>query len=144
LDGRCATYVGDPDNPTASAFYHADDAAGTIRNTTGIYLILPDERGYFLRGLDTSGTIDPQGATRDIGDTQDDDIEAHKHDISEYTPSQTKLFGNDAAGYSGGTGFTALDSAFPVEVVADSIISPSGNHDETRAKNSACRWCIRF
>jgi len=35
-----ATYVGDPDNATASAFYHANDAAGTVRNIAGSYLIL--------------------------------------------------------------------------------------------------------
>lgn len=70
-----AVYVGDTANPTASAFYHADDAAGTIRNTTGIYLILPDTRGYVLRGLDTAGSVDPDGASRDLGSIQDFAIE---------------------------------------------------------------------
>lgn len=46
-----AVYVGDPSNPTAPYFYHADDAAGTTRNTSGIYLILPESRDYvFLSG----------------------------------------------------------------------------------------------
>jgi len=66
-----AVYVGDPDNPTASAFYHANDAAGTSRNTAGIYLILPDTRGYVLRGLDLASSVDPDGASRDIGSIQD-------------------------------------------------------------------------
>lgn len=30
---------------------------------------LPDFRGYFLRGLDTTGTVDPNGASRTIGST---------------------------------------------------------------------------
>lgn len=66
-----AVYVGDTANPTASTFYHADDAAGTIRNTTGIYLILPDTRGYALRGLDVAASVDPDGASRDVGSIQD-------------------------------------------------------------------------
>lgn len=44
-----AVYVGDADNPTAPAFYRADDAAGTIRNIAGIYLILPDATGEYPR-----------------------------------------------------------------------------------------------
>lgn len=28
---------------------------------------LPDLRGYFLRGLDTTGTVDPSGGSRVIG-----------------------------------------------------------------------------
>lgn len=77
-----AVYVGDPDNPTASAFYHADDAAGTIRNTTGIYLILPETRGYVLRGLDTAASVDPDGASRDLGSIQDFALQGHAHRVS--------------------------------------------------------------
>ncbi len=44
-----ATYVGDGDNPTAVAFYRADDAAGTIRNIAGVYFILPDATGFYPR-----------------------------------------------------------------------------------------------
>lgn len=42
-----AVYVGDGDNPTAPAFYRADDSAGTIRNIAGIYLILPDMTNFY-------------------------------------------------------------------------------------------------
>jgi hypothetical protein len=31
---------------------------------------IPDARGQFLRGLDPSGTVDPEGATRTLGDSQ--------------------------------------------------------------------------
>jgi len=69
-----AVYVGDGNNATVAAagggFYHADDAAGVTPNTTGIYLILPETRGYTLRGLDTSATVDPDGASRYLGDSQ--------------------------------------------------------------------------
>ena len=69
-------YVGDANNTAASnagaGFYHADDAAGTIPNIAGIYLILPDLRGKVLRGLDLGAAIDPDGATRLLGDSQGD------------------------------------------------------------------------
>jgi hypothetical protein len=68
-------YIGDPDNATADAFYHADDVGGTIRNTAGQYLILPDAKGYSFRALDPSGTIDPDGASRIVGSIQDDALQ---------------------------------------------------------------------
>ena len=40
---------------------------------------IPDARGQFLRGLDTSGTIDPDGAGRVVGDSQVDDFKEHDH-----------------------------------------------------------------
>jgi len=40
---------------------------------------IPDMRGQFLRGLDTSGTIDPDGAGRSLGDSQAHALEDHTH-----------------------------------------------------------------
>ena len=42
---------------------------------------IPDARGQFLRGLDTSGVVDPDGAGRVIGDSQVDDFKEHDHTI---------------------------------------------------------------
>lgn len=67
-----ATYVGDGDNASASAFFRADDAAGTSRNIVGIYIILPETRGYVPRGLDLAASVDPEGASRDLGNNQAD------------------------------------------------------------------------
>jgi len=44
-----SVYVGDGNNPTAPAFFKADDAAGTIRNTAGVWLILPDAQDLYPR-----------------------------------------------------------------------------------------------
>lgn len=74
-----AVYVGDGDNGTADAFYRADDAAGTIRNIAGIYLIMPETRGYVLRGLDTAASVDPDGASRTLGNIQLDAFQGHIH-----------------------------------------------------------------
>jgi len=59
-----SVYVGDGNNPTAPAFYKADDAAGTIRNVGGVYLILPDARDIhpiFKREPTYSARIDATG-----------------------------------------------------------------------------------
>lgn len=78
-----AVYVGDGNNaPVAAgggAFYRADDAAGVTPNIVGIYLILPDARGVVPRGLDVAAAIDPDGASRFLGDLQADDFESHTH-----------------------------------------------------------------
>lgn len=74
-----AVYVGDGNNASAPAFYKADDAAGTIRNTAGIYLILPDARGIYPKfeprlissaRIDNNGTatITSQGGKDGAGD----------------------------------------------------------------------------
>lgn len=80
LDAKC--YVGDGANAAVAAgggsglsrggFYHASDAAGTVPDTAGPYLILPDSVGYALRVLDSGAAVDPQGALRFLGDNQAD------------------------------------------------------------------------
>jgi len=80
-DLDAAVYVGDGNNAAVAAagggYYHADDAAGTIPNTAGIYLILPETRGYVLRGLDLAASVDPDGAGRFLGDNQLDALQGH-------------------------------------------------------------------
>lgn len=76
-DLDAAVYVGDGNNATADAYYRADDAAGTIRNIVGIYLILPETRGYVPRGLDTAASVDPDGASRTLGHLQLDAFQGH-------------------------------------------------------------------
>jgi len=53
-------------------FYRSSDAAGTTPNAVGPYLQLPESRGYAMRVLDTAATIDPDGASRFLGDVQVD------------------------------------------------------------------------
>jgi hypothetical protein len=145
-------YVGDGDNPTAPAFYHADDAGGTIRNTTGIYLILPDLRGYFLRGLDPSATIDPDGASREIGDSQDDDVLEHGHDTCDLSTGtvaptfpQAAFFQLEDIALTGAFDidvFVGQDTPFEITFDINGVTVADGN--ESRPYNSACRWCIRY
>lgn len=141
-----AVYVGDTANPTASAFYHADDAAGTVRNTTGIYLILPDTRGYILRGLDIAGSVDPDGPSRDLGSIQDFAIENITGSISFYEDtyiagSDTGVF-SEALGpadpYPAGAGNTAINV---VTFDASTVVNTA---TETRMVNIATKFGIRY
>ena len=147
------TYVGDGDNPTASAFYRADDAGGAVRNTTGVYLILPDSRGQFIRGFDSAGTIDPDGASRDIGNIQDWAIQKNNHYVWSLANYMNELSSKDfSAGarfvYEGVAGAETVSDLF-----ADSILVSGGNQqvaaanqdsDESRSTNIAARWAIYY
>ncbi len=108
-------YKGDANNATASCFYHADDEAGTIRNTAGLYLILPNARGRAIRGLDPTGLIDPDGASRDLGSPQGSAMWGHTHDIRSYSGGSTANFFALGLGNPGGVAF-----------VYDSVVSGAG------------------
>ena len=146
-----ATYVGDGNNGSASAFYKADDAAGTIRNTSGTYLILPDFRGQFVRGLDTSGTVDPDGASRDLGNVQGWAVKKHYHVFSNVSSTLLGLTSNEyniAAG--AGVDVVELDAS-PGDIYTGYNIDPvdtSGfvqtSNDETRPTNVAVNWGVWY
>jgi hypothetical protein len=79
LDAAC--YVGDANNAAVAAagggYYRADNSDGSSPNIAGIYLILPETRGYAPRGLDSAATVDPDGASRYLGDNQLDAFQGH-------------------------------------------------------------------
>ncbi len=79
LDAAC--YVGDANNAAVAAvdggYYRADNSDGSSPSTTGIYLILPETRGYAPRGLDVAASVDPDGASRFLGDVQVDAFQGH-------------------------------------------------------------------
>lgn len=142
---------------SASVYFRADDAGGTSPNPTGIYFILPDMRGQFARGLDTSGTIDPGGATRDIGDIQDDAVEKHNHLLAERSGTPIYADGtiNNRATTGAATAITVGGigssdwEADAIEIGED--IDPTSNVTgvgkvavETRSTNVVGRWCIRY
>lgn len=151
LDTAC--YVGNTLNPTASAYYRATDAAGTSRSTSGAYLILPDRRGYVLRGLDTAAAVDPDGAARDIGDVQDWKIKQHDHTCwtqTEYLNTTTITYTSGAVAFNGIAYISGAENL--TDVLAQTIPTSGGSKPiaaanqgtENRMTNSATRWCIRY
>lgn len=153
IDLDNAVYVGDGNNPTASAFYRADDAAGVTRNTTGIYLILPETRGYVLRGLDAAASIDPDGASRDLGSAQLDSMQGHKQKIG-YSQSAgyggslilAGVGGSDSgyipdAGYNANSGFESNETR---DFITDGTNGTPRIDIESRMINIATRYGITY
>jgi hypothetical protein len=145
-------YVGDGNNATAPAFYRADDAAGTIRNTGGIYLILPDFRGYVLRGLDTAALVDPDGASRKVGDAQDWAVKKHDHYVEPVSANDymNLLFFSITPGGSTyevpytASGVPAQSDLLGTEIDIGTVPTANQSDDETRMTNVSVHWCIRF
>lgn len=139
-----AVYVGDPANGTASAFYHADDAAGTIRNTAGVYLILPETRGYALRGLDTAAAVDPDGASRDYGNIQADALQGHWHDTKYVNQGYTAgaISGDASANGAAPANSNPIDRA--QNASTDGVNGTPRTDSETRMANVAVQFGIRY
>ena len=106
-------YVGDGNNAAVAAaggaYYRADDAAGTIPNIVGIYLILPESRGYMPRGLDTAASVDPDGASRYLGDIQLDAFQGHALQIDD-TGTGTFRYPHEVTEFESGANATAMIS----------------------------------
>jgi hypothetical protein len=149
-----STYVLDPQNPTASAFYKTSDTPGTIRNVAGPYFVLPDMRGAFPRGLDTSGTVDPGGASRDIGNLQAWSIYDHEHSIFHGAAANEGYFFNFPVTAGSGTaelldtqttGGLGKGFARTIYNSGGTVTLTATNKDtESRPVNLTGRWCIRY
>lgn len=140
-----AVYCGDGNNPTWEAYYHADDAGGTSRNTAGIYLILADVRGRVLRGHDPTGVIDPEGATRDFPDKQEDSIQYHEHAVR----SKSSLDYIEISTIPTAAGARSMCQPIGVDGAnvykASTILGgPPQNPDETRMINFQVKYCVRY
>lgn len=89
-----ATYCGDPNNPTAPAFYKTSDAGGTIRNTAGTYFVLPDTRGLSLKNI---GDATISGRTKtgpvELGEVQEDQIQGWQLGAEEDTTGARDYWG---------------------------------------------------
>jgi hypothetical protein len=95
-----AVYCGDANNATAPCFYKTSDVGGTTRSTVGNYMVMPDARGCAVRGLDLSGSIDPEGASRLLGSSQN-------HALQETTGSFEIRLNSGVGSVSGVFGFSA-------------------------------------
>lgn len=87
---------------------------------------LPDLRGVFARGWDDNRGVD---SGRDIGSYQGDEFEAHTHTTS---------------AYSGGSYSIGNGSGGPQYVGIKPLVSTSSGGSETRPKNVAMLYCIKF
>ncbi|MCA1558630.1 MAG: hypothetical protein LC731_08845, partial [Acidobacteria bacterium] len=92
---------------------------------------LPNLSGYFLRGLDTSGKVDPDGAGRAVLSLQGDNFGQHTHNVQE-----TPWFWNEAS--AGGNYIVGTNTTNGLHTQAS---APAGGA-ETRPKNAAVLYLI--
>lgn len=100
-------YVGDGNNGTAQAagapFFKSSLADGSNPVDGGAFIILPNALGRALRGFDPGALVDPDGASRLLGDNQIDKGQGHKHTMN------TRI--NSTAGGSTDGNLTMPDSS---------------------------------
>lgn len=101
---------------------------------------IPDLRGYFVRGLDTTQGVDPDYSGKALGDIQSDGVVAHVHRI------QTDDYGDsDLSAFVGRGSATLEDSSNVVKSSGpyNSVNSSYIGEAETRPKNIALNYIIK-
>lgn len=129
------------------AFYRCN--AGGTYDAAGDYMLLPDLRGQFLRGRDSAGSVDPDGATREFGNLQDWGSPDHTHEFL--------VAGSPDLIYSADVGYSSGDRDALSNVTADAFTldGPVGqgaasgedakmDEAESRPTNSITTWCITY
>ena len=106
----------------------------------------PADGGYFYRGLDTTGTIDPDGATRDLGSIQVDMVGTHTHPVTSdagvVAPTTTSAASKiDVAG-GGGMNPSVANTMVSLNTFATGV--NTGGGAETRPKNIAVYYIMKF
>lgn len=94
-------------------------------------------KGRFIRGIDRSGTIDPDGKTRVIGSIQDDDVKAHTHPYKDIYWSEA--WGTVAGSLWGNKGDQDRDNK-GYEMDRTTV---SNQGSESRPKNVSLLYCIK-
>lgn len=158
-------YCGDGNNASADHGYRCTNPASptSTRSTTGGYIVLPDARGEFLRGLDDGRGVD---TSRSMWLRQTQAIQNHTHTVSDPAHSHTvsdpghthPLAGGPnapgtgtaaPAAQSGNVGYIGGMEAAPtgISIVSNSTgitITSSGGGAETRPRNIAPLFCIKY
>ncbi len=107
---------------------------------------LPDLRGEFVRGWDNNRGVD---SGRALGSTQDDAFQGHWHDLGENSDGTKVNFqGGSPISTGGGTVAPAIvlfsDSYTVVDATEDLSNGPPRTAAETRPRNLAMMYCIRY
>lgn len=108
--------------------------------------ILPDMRGYFVRGYDTRNTVDPDGASRAIRSTQSDAIRNITGRTGYVTTQWDYLEASSGALSSSNIGgshqFSSGDGLQAASIFIDaSRVVPTA--EENRPKNMTMLYCIK-
>lgn len=93
---------------------------------------LPDLRGYFLRGLDPTGHVDPQGASRAPLSVQEDTFKIHNHSIV-----QSPFYDNEQS-----EGDRFRNTSHPTTNSRHDDVTGTSGDIETRPRNVAVNYLI--
>lgn len=96
---------------------------------------VPDLQGYFMRGYDPRGTVDPDGKKRKAGDVQADAVGPHRHHF--YTPFLQTTAGSP---WWDGLAF----AKFEIHGVPRRYDTESNGSRETRPKNVSVVYLIKY
>jgi microcystin-dependent protein len=133
---------------SATNFPELFAALGYLYGGSADSFALPDYRGYFLRGIDPAGKIDPDVSQRTaapggqqggVGSTQKFALQTHSHDYVEATASSP-----------GGTGSDAALPGQSVPTQGDPVTKPGASvplqvsQNETRPINIYVNFIIKF
>ena len=99
---------------------------------------LPNLVGYFIRGLDIGGAVDPDSRT--LGSTQTDAFQGHRHSISH---NANKFAERDAT--TGGSDFAKKEHATisVTDPITDGVNGTPRTESETRPVNMALNYIIK-
>jgi hypothetical protein len=121
--------------------------AGSVPNRFKI----PDLRGLFLRGVDSTAGRDPDidertpsgtGDRASVGSIQQDLFRSHDHGGGDHTHN-TGLFRGAVTDFARGTVFRSEAGANPGQIFNSGRIINSAGGDETRPKNAYVFWIVR-
>lgn len=149
LDLTAAVYVGDGNNAAVAAgggkFYKALAADGLTADIAGTFLILPDYRGVVERGLDPAASIDPDGASRFLGDIQVDAGQGHFHALNGNTPlAGAGLRFNETFDGAVDAGRALVVNGFVETMTTDGVNGTPRISSETRMHNRSVKKVIWF
>lgn len=146
-----AVYCGDDSNDSAPAFYKTSDSSGGTRTTAGTYMVLPDCRGLFARGIGPNSKIQPpDGASHYtggnlVGQLSYDAMFSHWH--AGYAPGSGSLTGFASTSSASASIGAALGGAVqvrsPVADASTSFGTPRTTY-ENRPANFSGQWCITY
>lgn len=152
---------GDPLNGIDTRYASLYAAIGTSYggSTASQSFNLPDLRGYFLRGIDTTGARDPDALSRSamntggntgatVGTFEGEQVQSHNHSITDQQHSHGGTFLRCGAGdqqANQGTGATCTFGQQGVDSSYTGITSTNAsNGSETRPENVAVNYIIKL
>lgn len=127
---------------TESAFYRT--TVGGTPDPAGTYIKLPDYRGYFFRGRDVGGLVDPDGASRVWNAKQADSVGPHSHTgvfaDPNYTDHEVEMSSTSQEGSGAGV--------HDVRESGGSTLYTGASGDnidtESRPENRILKWCVKY